>query len=45
VTHLMVLKLPHMLLPDLENIKQVMVEKFNEKLKAKGKANTACPDA
>jgi hypothetical protein len=29
------------LLPDLEAIKQVMVEKQNKKLKAKGKAGTA----
>ncbi len=29
------------LLPDLEAIKQVMVEKHKEKLKAKGKAGTA----
>jgi hypothetical protein len=34
-----------MLLLDLENIEQVMVEKFNEKLKAKGKATTARPNA
>jgi hypothetical protein len=34
-----------MLLPDLEKIEQVMVEIFNEKLKAKGKATTARPNA
>jgi hypothetical protein len=32
-THLVVPKLLRMLLPDLENVKQVMVEKQNEKLK------------
>jgi hypothetical protein len=41
--HLTVPKLLCMLLIDLENIQQVMVEKFNETLKAKGKATTACP--
>jgi hypothetical protein len=30
-----------MLLPDLEAIKQVMVEKHSQKLKAKGKGGTA----
>ncbi len=29
------------LLPDLKPIDRVMVEKYNKKLKAKGKANTA----
>ncbi len=33
------------LLPDLEAIKQVMVEKQQEKLKANGKAATAQPEA
>jgi hypothetical protein len=33
------------LLPDLEAIEQVMVEKHNEKLKAKGKAGTAQSEA
>jgi hypothetical protein len=33
------------LLPDLEAIEQVMVEKQNKKLKAKGKAATAPPKA
>jgi hypothetical protein len=33
------------LAPHLEAIKQVMVEKQNEKLKAKSKATAACPDA
>ncbi len=34
LTHLMVPKLTHALLPDLEAIEQVMVEKQNKKLKA-----------
>ncbi len=34
-----------LLLPDLGAIKQVMVEKHNEKLKAKGKAGTARSEA
>jgi hypothetical protein len=33
------------LLPDLEAIKQVLVEKHNKKLKEKGKASTAQPKA
>jgi hypothetical protein len=33
------------LLPDLEAIKRVMKEKQNEKLKAKGKAASACLEA
>jgi hypothetical protein len=33
--------LTHMLLPDLEAIERIMVEKHNKKLKAKGKATTA----
>ncbi len=37
LTHLTVPKLTHVLLPDVEAIKQVMVEKQIEKLKAKGK--------
>jgi hypothetical protein len=41
----MVLKSTHSLLPDLEAIEQVMVEKQQEKLKAKGKAATARPEA
>jgi hypothetical protein len=41
LNHSMVPKSTCMLLPDLEAIKQVMVEKHNEKLKAKGKAGTA----
>jgi hypothetical protein len=45
LTHLTVSKLPCTLLSDLENIEQVMVENHNEKLKAKGKASTACPHA
>jgi hypothetical protein len=39
--HLTVPKLPCTLLPDLENIKRIMVETLNAKLKAKGKATTA----
>jgi hypothetical protein len=45
LTHLMVPKSTHALLPDLEAIEQVMVEKQNEKLKAKSKATAAHPDA
>ena len=45
LTHLIVPKLTRALLPDLEAIKQVMVEKQQETLKAKGKAATAWPDA
>jgi hypothetical protein len=45
LTHLMVLELTSVLLQDLEAIKQVMVEKQQEKLKAKGKAATAQPEA
>jgi hypothetical protein len=41
----MVLRLTCTLLPDLEVIKRVMVEKHNEKLKAKGKASTARSEA
>jgi hypothetical protein len=37
----MVLELTHTLLPDLEAIERVMIEKQNEKLNAKGKASTA----
>ncbi len=37
LTHLTVPQLPRTMLPDLENIKRVMVEKFNERLKAKVK--------
>ncbi len=33
-----------MLLPNLENIKHVMLEKYNEKLKAQVKATTARAD-
>ncbi len=45
LTHLMVPKLTHMLLLDLEAIEWVIVEKQHEKLKAKGKATAAHPDA
>jgi hypothetical protein len=45
LTHLMVPKLTCALLPDLEAIKRVMVEKQNKKLKAKGKIATARPEA
>jgi hypothetical protein len=41
----MILKSLHTLLLDLENTKQVIVEKFNKMLKAKGKALTALPNA
>jgi hypothetical protein len=41
LSHSMVPESTRMLLPDLEAIKQVMVEKHNEKLKATGKAGTA----
>ncbi len=45
LTHLTVPDLMCALLPDLEAIEQVMVEKQNKKLKAKGKAATARPEA
>jgi hypothetical protein len=41
LNHSTVPKSHRTLLPDLEAIKQVMVEKHNKKLKAKGKAGTA----
>ncbi len=41
----MVLELKHTLLPELEAIKCVMVEKHNKNLKAKNKASTARPKA
>jgi hypothetical protein len=41
----MVRNLTHTLLPDLEAIEQLMVEKHNKKLKAKGKADTAQSEA
>jgi hypothetical protein len=41
----MVLESTCTLLPDLEAIERVMVEKPNEKLKAKGRARTARPEA
>jgi hypothetical protein len=44
LTHLMVPKSMCALLLDIEAINRVMVEKQNKKLKAKGKAITACPD-
>jgi hypothetical protein len=44
LTHLRVPKSTSAMLPDLEAIKRVMVEKQNEKLKAKSKATSACPD-
>jgi hypothetical protein len=40
-----VLELTRVLLPDLEAIERVMVEKQNKKLKVKGKAATAWPEA
>jgi hypothetical protein len=45
LNHSAVPKLTRTLLPDLEAIKQVMVEKHNKKLKAKGKAGTAWYEA
>jgi hypothetical protein len=45
LTQLTVCKMLCKLLLDLKNIKRVMVEKKNEKLKAKGKYSTACPAA
>jgi hypothetical protein len=45
LNHTMVLEPRSALLPDLEAIEHVMVEKHNEKLKAKGKAATARPKA
>ncbi len=45
LNHSMVLELICILLPDLEAIEHVMVEKHNEKLKAKGKASTVQSEA
>jgi hypothetical protein len=45
LNHTTVLELKHALLLDLEAIKGVMVEKQNKKLKVKGKAATAWPEA
>jgi hypothetical protein len=45
LNHSMVLELAHALLPNLEAIERVMVEKHNKKVKAKGKAATARPEA
>jgi hypothetical protein len=45
LNHTSVLESRHALLLDLEAIKQVMVEKQNKKLKAKGKAATARSEA
>jgi hypothetical protein len=45
LNHTTVLELMHVLLPDLEAIEHIMVEKQNKKLKAKGKAATAKPEA
>ncbi len=44
LNHTTVLEEPRTLLPDQENIKCIMLEKYNEKLKAKVKATTACAD-
>ncbi len=41
LNHSTVLESTHMLLPDLEAIERVMVEKQNKKLKVKGTASTA----
>ncbi len=43
LNHSTVPELTNMLLPDLEAIERVTVEKQNKKLKAKGKASTAWP--
>jgi hypothetical protein len=45
LTHLTVPKSTRVLLPDLEAIEWVIVEKQNERLMAKGKAATARPEA
>jgi hypothetical protein len=45
LTHLTVPKSARVLLPYLEAIEQVMVKKQQEKLKAKGKATAAWPEA
>jgi hypothetical protein len=45
LNHSTVLELMHALLPNLEAVECVMVEKHNEKLKANGKAATARPKA
>jgi hypothetical protein len=45
LTHLTVPKSMRALLPDLEAIERVMVDKQNKKLKARGKVTAACPDA
>jgi hypothetical protein len=45
LSHLTLPESTHALLLNLEAIKQVMVEKQNERLKAKGKAATAWPEA
>jgi hypothetical protein len=44
LTHSTVPELPHVLLPDLENIERVMNERYAEKQKAKGKSKEAKPD-
>jgi hypothetical protein len=44
LTHSTVPEAPRTLLPDLENIERVMLEKYNEKLKAQVKATTARAD-
>jgi hypothetical protein len=45
LNHSMVPKSTHTLLPDLEAIEQVMVEKHSQKLKAKSKGGTAHSEA
>ncbi len=45
LNHSMVLKPMHILLPDLEALEQVMVEKQSKKLKLKGKGSTAPSEA
>jgi hypothetical protein len=44
LTHSTVLEAPRTLLPDLENIKRIMLKKYNEKLKAQVTATTARAD-
>ncbi len=44
LVHSMVLEAPQTLLPDLENIKRIMLNKYNKKLKAQVKATAAHAD-
>jgi hypothetical protein len=45
LTHSMVPELPCVLMPDLEAIECIMNERYNERQKAKGKAQVAKPDS